>query len=282
LANLLVGFDSAWTANNSGAIAGLIHLDDGTFSEIGAPRTVNYPEAALQILKWQAEFSPTATIVMLDQPTIVNNAAGQRSVENIVASPVSLRYGGVMPANTSKEEMFGADAPVWPFLGRFGGPADPMNPVGNTWVFETYPVLALIAMRWTLPDVRATGRLPKYNPERRDTFTTADWQHVCGHVAAAFTQRQLPQTAEWIANVGHNPAPRKSDQDGLDACLCLLVAIEFSAGNECLMVGDIQSGYMIVTYDNELRRELEIRCIQTRRDPMHWVRVCQRALPQRN
>jgi predicted RNase H-like nuclease len=231
---LLVGFDSAWTATNSGAIAGLVHRDDGTFLELGTPQTVDYPQAEARILKWQADFGPTATVIMLDQPTIVKNAAGQRPVENIVGSPVSLRYGGVQPANTSKEEMFGAGAPVWPFLRRFGGPVDPMKPAGTTWVFETYPVLAMIALEWTRPDVRATGRLPKYNPERRKTFSAADWQHVCRLAEAAFNQRQLTQTASWIENVGRNPSPRKSEQDGLDACLCLLVAIQFSEGKDCL------------------------------------------------
>lgn len=272
---LLVGFDSAWTATNSGAIAGLVHRDDGTFLELGTPQNVDYPQAEAQILRWQADFGPTATVIMLDQPTIVNNAAGQRPVENIVGSSVGLRYGGVQPANTSKEEMFGAGAPVWPFLQRFGGPADPMNPAGTTWVFETYPVLTMIALNWTLPDVRATGRLPKCNPER-NTFIAADWQHVCGLAEDAFNQLQLIQTAAWIANVGQNPSPQKSLQDGLDACLCLLVAIQFSEGMDCLMVGDMQTGYMIVPCNNGLCTELETRCNQTGRVPQQWVRVFQR------
>lgn len=277
-----MGFDSAWTVNKSGAIVGLIYREDGTFLEIGLPQTVNYPEAALLILKWQAEFSPTKTVIMLDQPTIVNNTTGQRAVENIVGSPVGRRYGGVQPANTEKEDMFGPDAPVWPFLNQFGGPADPMNPIGNTWVFETFPVLAIIALGWTLPDHRPTGRLPKYNPERTNKFSVADWQYICGNVAAAFTQHQLPQTSTWLANVCQNPAPQKSDQDCLDACLCLLMAIEFIIGNECLMVGDIQSGYMIVNCDHGLREELENRCRKTKRNPLQWVRVFQRALTQPN
>jgi predicted RNase H-like nuclease len=279
---LLVGFDSAWTPTNSGAIAGLVHRDDGTFLELGTPQTVGYPQAESQILKWQADFAPTATVIMLDQPTIVNNAAGQRPVENIVASAVSLRYGGVQPANTSKEEMFGVGAPVWPFLRRFGGAADPMHPAGTTLVFETYPVLAMIALEWTRPDVRATGRLPKYNPDRRKTFTAADWQHVCGRAAAAFTERHLAQTAYWIANVGRNPSPRKNEQDGLDACLCLLVAIHFSEGKDCLMVGDMQTGHMIVPCHDGLRTELETRCDNTGRVPAQWVRVFQKPRPQSN
>lgn len=281
---LLVGFDSAWTATNSGALSGLVHRDDGTFLEIGTPQIVDYPQAESRILRWQADFAPTTTVIMLDQPTIVNNATGQRPVENLAASPVSLRYGGVQPANTSKEDMFGTGAPIWPFLRRFGGPADPMNSVGTTWVFETYPVLAMIAFEWTLPDSRAAGRLPKYNPERRKTFAIADWQHVCGRAEDAFKQRQLTQTAAWIAHAGQNRSPRKNVQDGLDACLCLLVAIQFSEGKDCLMVGDTQTGYIIVPHHNGLRTELESRCLATGRVPAQWVRVFhkQRALPTSN
>lgn len=270
---LLIGFDSAWTATNSGAIAGLVHCDDRTFLELDTPQTVDYPQARARILKWQAAFTPTTTVIMLDQPIIVNNAAGQRPVENIVSSPVGLRYGGVQPANTSRDEMFGLDAPVWPFLECFGGPADPMKPAVTASVFETYPVLAMIAFEWTLPDVRSTGRLPKYNPERRRTFSIADWQHVCGLAEAAFRQRQLSKIADWISNLAQNSSPRKSEQDGLDACLCLLVAIHFSEGKDCLMVGDTQTGYMIVPCNNALCTELETRCTQTRRMPSQWVRV---------
>jgi predicted RNase H-like nuclease len=88
---LLVGFNSAWTAANFGAIVAVLHREDGTFRELGPPRSVNYGEAEATILQWQEEQRPTATVVLLDQPTMVNNAAGQRPVENLVSSPVSLR-----------------------------------------------------------------------------------------------------------------------------------------------------------------------------------------------
>ena len=203
MTTLLVGFDSAWPRTNSGALVGVLHRDDGTFHELGPPRIADYGEAEAVILQWQAEQTPTATIVLLDQPTIVNNAADQRPVENIVGSPVSRRYGGMQPANTAKEEMF-------------GGPADPLEPVAGTRVFETYPVLAMIALGWTLPDSRTTGRLPKYNPERRKTFSTSDWQHVCGLVSDAFRQRGLMGIVLWIDGAAGNSSPRKSDQDRLD------------------------------------------------------------------
>jgi hypothetical protein len=119
MTTLLVGFDSAWPLTNSGALVGILRLGDGKFHEIGLPQIVNYQEAEQFILKWQAEHLPTATIVSLDQPTIVKIAVGQRPVENIVGSPVGLRYGGMQPANTGRDEMFGEQAPVWRFLTRF-------------------------------------------------------------------------------------------------------------------------------------------------------------------
>jgi predicted RNase H-like nuclease len=269
---LLVGFDSAWTANKSGALVGAVRLNDRTFHGLGTPQIVDYREAELVILKWQAEQVPTATIVLLDQPTIVKNATGQRPVENIVGSPVSLRYGGMQPANTAREEMFGKEAPVWQFLTRFGGPADPLEPIADTRVFETYPVLAMMALGWMLPDSRAAGRLPKYNPERKRTFSIADWRHVCAKASGSFRGRGLTDIVRWIEASAQNTSPRKSDQDGLDACLCLLVALYLAEKKDCLMIGNLHTGYIVAPYGAELYAELDARCSQTGRLPSEWVR----------
>ncbi|MGB8478043.1 MAG: DUF429 domain-containing protein [Acidobacteriaceae bacterium] len=273
MTTLLVGFDSAWTPTNSGALVGALRLSDGKFYELGPPQIVNFHEAERTILDWQTDHVPTETIVLLDQPTIVNNASGQRPVENIVASPVSLRYGGIQPANTAREKMFGKEAPVWPFLTRFGGPADPLAPIGNTRVYETYPVLTLIALGWILPDLRAAGRLPKYNPQRKKTFSISDWQYVCGLVSGVFRDRGLMDTVQWIGYAARNSLPRKNDQDRLDACLCLLVAIHLIECKDCLMVGDCKTGYIVVPHSAELLTELSARCNHTNRVPSEWVRV---------
>jgi hypothetical protein len=74
----------------------------------------------------------------------------------------------MQPANTSRLEMFGSSAPIWRFLEQYGGPGDPINTEKEIEVIETYPVLAVIALGWTLSDdKRPAGRLPKYNPERK-------------------------------------------------------------------------------------------------------------------
>ena len=65
MTDLLVGFDSAWTPNNSGALVGVVRDDDGTFLELGLPEIVNYQEAEETVLQWQAQLNPATTLVLL-------------------------------------------------------------------------------------------------------------------------------------------------------------------------------------------------------------------------
>jgi predicted RNase H-like nuclease len=169
--------------------------------------------------------------------------------------------------------MFGEDAPIWPFLERCGGSADPLKPLSDIGVFETYPVLAIIALGWTLAGGSA-GRLPKYNPTRK-TFCLEDWRHLCGKVASAFRGRGLATLAAVLDEYSSRPdRPRKSDQDCVDACLCLLVALHLAERQEdCLMVGDMETGYIVVPYATGLRAEIENRCGQTWKEPARWVRT---------
>lgn len=272
---LIVGFDSAWTPTNSGALVGAFLGDNGKWKELGPPIEADFPAAERQILEWQEAVSPTATLVLLDQPTIVRNATGQRPVENIVASPVSRRYGGVQPANSGRTEMFGPDAPVWRFLDRFGGPAAFGDATSGTHVFETYPVLSLIALGWILPDTRPTGRLPKYNPGRKKTFSASDWRHVCTLAASSLGDAGLREMSQWLIRLRDLSVPRKRDQDALDACLCLVVAVRAVLGNDCLVVGDLQTGHILVPYSEALECELRSRCEATHREPARWLRRLQ-------
>ncbi|MFD1042890.1 DUF429 domain-containing protein [Pseudoxanthomonas kaohsiungensis] len=265
---------STWTPGNRGAITAALRRRDGSFQEITAPQAADFPQAQAEILDWQAHHSPQSTIILIDQPTIVVNGSGQRPVENIVCASVSRRRGGMQPANTARAEMFGHAAPVWRFLGQFGGAANPLAPEPRTVsVLETYPVLAMIALGWVREDSRPHGRLPKYNPERRKTFSIHDWQYVCQSAAVFFRATGLSDTAAWIDGIGRKEKPNKSDQDRLDACLCLLVAVHVAEGRTCLMVGDVEHGYIIAPHCPTLRTELESRCTASARDPSAWVRV---------
>ena len=66
--------------------------------------------------------------------------------------------------------------------------------------------------------------------------------------------------------------PRKIDQDGLDACICLLAALYLAEAKSCLMVGNTATGYIVVPYGENLYEELKVRCEQTGRAPSEWVR----------
>lgn len=274
MAILLVGFDSAWTSGNRGAIVAALQHEDGSFRYLGDPQIADFRDAENAIHKWQTEQSAVLTVILLDQPTVVNNSAGQRPVENIVSSCVSLRYGGMQPANTARADMFGQDAPVWAFINQSGGAADPLAPEpGDAVVFETYPVLTLIALGWVREDLRIAGRLPKYNPERRKTFSTEDWQYVCNMASSAFRERGLVGIARWLEEARDKDRPGKRDQDKLDACLCLLVALHLAEGRDCLMVGNRQTGYIVVPHCSDLLGEAKSRCDATARQASEWVRT---------
>jgi len=273
MASLLVGFDSAWTKTNVGAIVGAL-LDKGRVRELGAPQLVDYEEASNVINRWKAAHVPSSTLVLLDQPTIVENDVGQRPVERIVCSPVGRRRGGMQPANKGRADMFGTDAPVWNFLSRFGGAADPFGPSTATCVLETYPVLAMISLGWTLPDSgRPAGRLPKYNPERRKTFAIADWAHVCRTTAATLLADGLAELSDWVTAAGRNPKPTKSDQDRVDACICLIAAAHLAKGRDTLFVGNRVSGYIVVPDSEPLRVELAERCRELAYVASDWMHV---------
>ena len=118
MSTLVVGFDSAWSANNSGAIASVL-IDGGKAKEEFLLQPACFQHATDAIKQLQKLHRPTSTIIMIDQPIIVINKTGQRSVENIVSSIVGKRKGGMQPANTGKSAMFGDAAPVWAFLEAF-------------------------------------------------------------------------------------------------------------------------------------------------------------------
>jgi predicted RNase H-like nuclease len=273
MATLLIGFDSAWTASNAGAIVAIVQNNDCSYTDLGPPVIADFDHATRLTQCWRQERKPDRVLILIDQPTIVPNATGQRPVENIVSSAISKRRGGMQPANTGRAGMFCENAPVWPFLSYCGGATNPFAPTGPVQVYETYPALAMIAFGWTLPDAkRPLGRLPKYNPERRKTFSLSDWHHVCGKAEQAFSSRALHAISDWIRDAGSKSSPRKADQDRLDASICLLVALGMSEGKQSLIIGDFETGFILSPHNDSLRAELEARCARKHRIVNEHVR----------
>jgi predicted RNase H-like nuclease len=141
-------------------------------------------------------------------------------------------------------------------------------------VLETYPVLAIIALGWTLPDKeRDAGRLPKYNPERRKTFAIADWAHVCRAASMKLAAEGAPDLAAWAESAATKSKPVKGDQDQLDASICLVAALHLAKRRHALFVGCCATGYIVVPDSEVLRNELERRCAELGRESTSWVRV---------
>jgi predicted RNase H-like nuclease len=282
MAILIIGFDSAWNGKNHGAIVGVLKQDDDSHTFLGYPLRANFDEATAQINVWTNRYRPATTLIFIDQPIIVKNEGGQRDVENIISSSVGKRYGGVQPANRGKVEMFGDGAPIWEFLNEHGNCFDPnkfIQSPTSIWIIETYPVLTLIALNWLLEDdhtnCRLTQRLPKYNPERRRTFSLDDWKYVCNRTAKATNDFGLPELVDWLHGARDTEQVTKQLQDGLDACICLLVGLYLNTDSGCLMVGNLESqnpGYIVVPHGQQLHDELDTRCENTGRLKADWVR----------
>lgn len=265
---LLVGFDSAWSAKNRGGIVAALRNGDGTYQEFDdlEPKPVNFIEAIMRIQEWQAQSNPCSTLILIDQPTVVKNKSHCRPIEYAVSPSVGRRGGGMQPAHRGRVELFGDGAPIWNFLDVFRLAAMPFDPLAETQVMETYPVLTIMARGWKFkqpPEAPRIDllRLPKYNPAGK--FYSDDWNRLCAYLATEIEDFGLNNLGIWIRRcIGKDPKPSKSDQDCLDACLCLLAALHLIESKPCLLAGSPETGCIIVPYNEDLKDEIILNSLR--------------------
>jgi predicted RNase H-like nuclease len=82
-----------------------------------------------------------------------------------------------------------------------------------------------------------------------------------------------PESAAWAETAATKTKPTKSDQDQLDACICLVSALHLAKGSDALFVGCRSTGYIIVPNSEMLRKELDRRCLELEREATSWVRA---------
>ncbi len=87
----LIGFDSAWTDKNPGAISMITH-NQGKLVDFMPPRLVRFEEATEMVQR--AASASDFTLIALDQPTLVPSFEGMRPVERVVGSVVNAIGGG--------------------------------------------------------------------------------------------------------------------------------------------------------------------------------------------
>jgi predicted RNase H-like nuclease len=253
-----VGFDSAWTDNptSPGAICSIDY--DGQFSGFKEPALVRFSQALDFVRGIQRP--DQLTLVAIDQPTIVPNQSSMRPAERVAASAISWLGGGVQPANRARVGMFDDGAPIWSFLKELGATEDPeraRSAKDGLHIMEVFPALALPAFH---EDFCGRLRAPRYNPARR-TFRKEDWVRVIEVVTAESEKLGCSIAAEWCASLQALGNPRKSDQDRLDAVICLLIAIRWrlSPRDQSVMIGDTTHGYIVAPVTEETRRRLKAR-----------------------
>lgn len=253
----LIGFDSAWTDNKKapGAICALT-FDGRKPIAFHPPRLSTFNEALAFIDVVKSEDG--ATLIALDQPTVVPNLTSMRPVEKVAASLISWIGGGVQPSNRSKVRMFCDASPIWAFLSNLGATENPelaRTATSGTHVMEVFPALALPSL-----DAQFFSRLggPRYNPGRKKTFRLEDWQKVARAAEGQFLSFNLTEAASWCAAEAERDSPTKADQDRLDAMLCLLVAVHWRFGERqsSIILGDLESGYMIFPASNAVRQRI--------------------------
>jgi predicted RNase H-like nuclease len=255
---VLIGFDSAWTDSlrNPGAIAACV-LDGGQHTTFHQPRLATFGEALRFTEKVTAEAD--FVLIAIDQPTVVPNLDGCRPVDRVAGSVISRLGGGVQPARRGGmgAAMFGDGAPIWKFLANVNAIQNPLEarraPSGR-FLMEVFPALALPAI---VPTIWERRRAAKYNPAA-SKFDPPDWPIVASGVATFVRGLGADDLAEWVNEQASREAPRKADQDHLDAAICLAIALAWRLGppSNTLQIGDEQAGYMATIASVQTRAAL--------------------------
>lgn len=263
--HVISGFDSAWTAQNKGAIASIQLSPTGELAFV-EPECCTFADAP-EVLE-RHRLGSRHQLLALDQPMFVDNSTGRRPVEDLVSPLIGRLKSGMQPANLSRTDMFGQTAPIEAF--RTGWKAS-----GGVWlstpeaaigqddglqVIEVYPALALAGLGLVIADGNRE-RLPKYNPARRSgdlpsptrkrlTPREWDWRFVCLGIADEWKGIGLPAAEKWCRDGAELARPRKHDQDKLDAVICALVGyLWWRHGTEhCTVFGDEharETGYIV-------------------------------------
>ena len=284
----VVGFDSAWSVKNKGAICYAIY-EHGLPPEVSLPQTASFDDAARIVgdLKERCD----EVLVAIDQPIIVPYSTTGRPVDTVVKSFMGKLRSAAQSAMRSgrgqQSAMFGDSAPVWKFIsdvgaceyagktGHAGGgivnfeAAKPSTGRTGIHLIEVYPALALAALEPGLMEHRhnRSGKwirwAARYNPTRRRTFSVADWQLVCNTVVGCANQFGLQALSQWATTMMGLDPPSKRDQDKIDAALCLLIALQWRHQSHGVRaIGDLAMGYIVTPTSGATRQILTAVCAQ--------------------
>ena len=107
------------------------------------------------------------------------------------------------------------------------------------YLIEVFPALALPALE---PCILKRKRKASYNPDKKAKFSRSDWNLVTEAVRRHADTFNLAPLSRWANEKAKLDTPTKSDQDCLDAAICLIIALLWRREKRELMavIGDGQ------------------------------------------
>ena len=147
----------------------------------------------------------------------------------------------------SKVRMFGPEAPIWRFLRRLDAVQNPPSTrtaTNGRHLVEVFPALALPALE---PAILERKRAARYNPANGRRFSLPDWRLVALAASRHAAALRLNGLSDWARDLAELQKPTKTDQDCLDAAICLIVALLWRRAprDQVTVIGDAQFGYMV-------------------------------------
>ncbi|MDQ2682866.1 MAG: hypothetical protein M3Y37_05005, partial [Chloroflexota bacterium] len=136
---------------------------------------------------------------------------------------------------------------------------------------EIYPCAALLGL---YPEYMVRRRAAKYNPGNRKVFSRADWNRVCELIGATADELGIDGLSNWTRTAAGADGLRKSDQDCLDATICVVITVLWwRFGYErCITVGDLTTGYIVTpshpAMTDQIRASAAIRDVPVRPLPL--------------
>jgi predicted RNase H-like nuclease len=264
-----IGFDSAWGGRELGAVSAVL-FEDGIETKFLEPLSAGFDRACNFMLKHCTD--DRVSVIAIDQPLIVNSETGYRPVEHVAQALLGPLGGRVLPGSGHDcPSFFGDGAPIWRFLNKLGAMQDPMQArtakLGK-FVMEVFPALSIPSMAPSFLN-RDRGKVPKYNPGK-ENFQQRDWAQLIFELYKLSEETGCGGARRWFGSIDKGICPSKSDQDRLDAVICMLIAVAWRKlpMQRLLMIGDTLTGYIITVAIGKAREAL-IHSAQRQGVPLH-------------
>ena len=236
----IAGIDLAWNSerNGSGIAIGLlsgkqVSLEDLHSGVIGMGNVTGILERAHNLRG-----------VAVDAPLIIENEKGARPCEQALNKVYRAKWAGCYPSN---QTLFPDACSVK--LSKWLAARGMLHlGLGNKpgWQIECYPHPAIIE----LFNLEKRHKYKKGTPKEKQQGQIRLAQYIRTLCSSSILALHIPEAFAAILDDEHIQKLAgqglKDNEDALDAIICLYIAGLYAIGNEVVVFGDVQEGYIVV------------------------------------